>query len=98
MEDAHKSQSTNEHPLSGRASWALSPALALAAGLSLRLWMLKQFFQVNGDTLTYGDLAKNLLRYGRYALTASNGEIYPTLIRLPGYPLFLALNFRLFGM
>ena len=27
-----------------------------------------------------------------------SGEMYPTLIRLPGYPLFLAVCFRLFGM
>ncbi len=98
MEDAQQSQSATRHPPSGRVSWALSPVLALAAGAALRLWMLGQFFQVNGDTLVYGGLAKNLLRYGRYALTAPNGEIYPTLIRLPGYPLFLALIFRLFGM
>ena len=64
----------------------------------LRLWMLKQFFQVNGDSLIYGGLAKNLLLHGRYALTGGGGEIYSTLIRLPGYPLFLALCFRLFGM
>jgi hypothetical protein len=38
------------------------------------------------------------LRYGRYALTVGTGETYPTLIRLPGYPLFLAACFKLFGM
>jgi hypothetical protein len=72
-------------------------ALALAAGLALRLWMLGQFFEVNGDTLVYGGLAKNLLLHGRYALTGWRRDA-PTLIRLPGYPLFLALCFRLFGM
>jgi hypothetical protein len=76
----------------------LSIALALAAGLALRLWMLKNFFEVNGDSLVYGGLAKNLLLHGRYALTVAGGEMYPTLIRLPGYPLFLALCFRVFGM
>jgi hypothetical protein len=75
----------------------MSIALALAAGLMLRLWMLKTLFQVNGDSLIYGGIAKNLLLHGRYALTAG-GEVYPTLIRLPGYPLFLAACFRLFGM
>ena len=35
---------------------------------------------------------------GRYALTVGTGETYPTLIRLPGYPLFLAVCFKLFGM
>ena len=77
---------------------ALAVALPLAAGLALRLWMLRNVFQVNGDTLVYGDLAKNLLRYGRFALTLPSGNTYPTLIRLPGYPLFVAACFRIFGM
>jgi len=72
--------------------------MALASGLGLRLWMLKHFFEVNGDALIYGGLAKNFLLHGRYALTVGSGEVYPTLIRLPGYPLFLALCFRIFGM
>jgi hypothetical protein len=79
-----------------RAALPAVPPLAL--GLVLRLWMFKELFQVNGDTLVYGGLAKNLLLHGRYALTVGSGETYPTLIRLPGYPLFLALCFRLFGM
>ncbi len=73
-------------------------ALPLAAGLALRLWMLKIVFEVAGDGLLYGALAKNLLRHGRYAFTGTGGALIPTLIRLPGYPLFLALCFRLFGM
>ena len=81
----------------GRAR-TLSTLGALAGGLALRLWMLKQFFQINGDSLIYGGLAKNILLHGRYALNGAGGEIYATLIRLPGYPLFLALCFRLFGM
>jgi hypothetical protein len=98
MEAAPKSQSTAccriRFPLAG----ALSVLLALASGLALRLWMLKQFFNVNGDPLIYGDLAKNLLLHGSYALTGGGGELVPVLMRLPGYPLFLALCFRLFGM
>jgi hypothetical protein len=72
--------------------------LALACGLALRLWMLKQFFNLEGDPLIYGDFAKNLLLHGSYALTGSGGVLVPALMRLPGYPLFLALCFRLFGM
>jgi hypothetical protein len=97
MEAAPKSQSKAccriRFPLAG----ALSVLLALASGLALRLWMLKQFFNVNGDPLIYGDLAKNLLLHGSYALTGGGGELVPVLMRLPGYPLFLALCFRLFG-
>ena len=82
----------------GKVRDALLVALPLAAGLGLRIWMLKLLFEVNGDSLIYGGLAKNLLLHGRFALTLPNGEMYPTLIRLPGYPLFLAMCFRLFGM
>jgi Dolichyl-phosphate-mannose-protein mannosyltransferase len=73
-------------------------AWPLAAGLALRLWMLKVVFEAQGDALIYGALARNLLLHGRYAFTGSGGALIPTLIRLPGYPLFLALCFRLFGM
>lgn len=76
---------------------AVSAVLAVAAGLAVGLWMLHWAFEVNGDSLIYGGIAKNLLLHGCYALTA-NGNVYPTLIRLPGYPLFLAACFRLFGM
>ena len=76
--------------------WPVS--LALAAGLALRLWLLRSLFEVNGDSLIYGGLAKNLLLHGRFDLTLPSGEMYPTLIRLPGYPIFLAVCFRLFGM
>lgn len=83
------------------AGWVASvaaTALPLAAALVLRLYMLRALFQVNGDMLIYGDLAKNLLLHGRFAMTGGGGVLVPTLIRLPGYPLFLALCFRLFGM
>ncbi len=57
---------------------------------------------MDGDTLVYGDIAKNWLEHGVYGFTrfAHGVEIAPrpTLIRLPGYPLFLAICFRLFGM
>ncbi len=80
------------------ASGYCSSGIAIAAGLVLRLWMLKSLFQVNGDTLIYGNLARNLLLHGSFALTLPSGATYPTLIRLPGYPLFLAACFRVFGM
>ncbi len=85
----------------GSAGWAggaLAVALPLAAGLILRLWMVHDLFQVNGDMLVYGSLARNLLLHGQFALTGGGGEMVSTLIRLPGYPLFLALCFRLFGI
>lgn len=76
----------------------LSAGFALASGLVLRLWMLHKFFEVNGDPQLYGSMAKNLLLHGQYAVTDKTGIVHETLIRLPGYPLFLAACFRLFGM
>ena len=76
----------------------ISIALALLAGAVLRVWMLRKFFEVNGDSQLYGGMAKNLLLHGQYALTDQAGGLHATLIRLPGYPLFLAACFRLFGM
>ena len=81
-----------------RVRTVLSILPALLAGALLRVWMLKHFFEVTGDALIYGGIAKNLLLSGRYALTVGTGETYPTLIRLPGYPLFLAGCFKVFGM
>ena len=99
MEAEHERQSPTLLALARRpARTLLLYALPLAAGLALRMWMLHKLFELNGDVMVYGGLAKNLLLYGRYALNGSGGEFYPTLIRLPGYPLFLALCFRLFGM
>ncbi|HWT66033.1 MAG TPA: glycosyltransferase family 39 protein [Terracidiphilus sp.] len=77
---------------------AASVALALAAGLALRLWMLARFFEVSGDSLVYGGIAKNLLLHGRYALTFGAEQMFSTLIRLPGYPIYLAGCFKLFGI
>jgi hypothetical protein len=88
-------------------SWPRRPAYlqlrwrALAAvlgGLILRLWMMSAFPQVGGDALIYGNLAKNILQHGQFALTDGSGVVHSTLIRLPGYPLFLAACFRLFGI
>jgi hypothetical protein len=70
---------------------------ALIGGLILRLWMMHAFPQVGGDALIYGNIAKNILFHGQFALTDGSGVIHPTLIRLPGYPLFLAACFGIFG-
>jgi hypothetical protein len=71
--------------------------LALAAGTALRLWFIHAYPEVQGDPLIYGDIAKNWMLHGIYGMT-SGSHIDPTLIRLPGYPLFLMLCFRLFGL
>ncbi len=78
-----------------RKAWLL--AIALAVGAALRLWFIHAYPEIQGDPLVYGDIAKNWMLHGIYARTLA-GHPVPTLIRLPGYPLFLILCFRLFGM
>ena len=68
-----------------------------AAALALRLFFVFRFPHLAGDTWIYGDIARNWLTHGVYGLT-DNGTIRPTLIRLPGYPGFLAAMFSVFGI
>ena len=71
--------------------------LALASGAALRLWFIHAYPEILGDPLIYGSIAKNWMLHGVYGTTTS-GTLRPTLIRLPGYPLFLMACFKLFGM
>jgi len=66
-------------------------------GLALRGYFLHWHFLFQGDSLVYGDLAKNWLLHGVYGVTDS-GQVVPVDIRMPGYPAFLAAIFRLFGV
>lgn len=88
--------------LSFRLRPVLSVLSAVACGAALRFWFIHAFPQVQGDSLLYGDIAKNWLVHGIYGFsgTANDGSpaIAPTLIRLPGYPAFLSLCFKLFGI
>ncbi len=72
-------------------------ALPLLLGLALRLWFIAHMARIDGDTLIYGDIAKNWLEHGVYGFTQTGIVPRPTLIRLPGYPLFLVACFRIFG-
>jgi 4-amino-4-deoxy-L-arabinose transferase-like glycosyltransferase len=76
----------------------LSAAAAMALGLGLRLWFIGNAASIAGDSLIYGDIAKNLLARGIYGFAQNGSGPIPTLIRLPGYPLFLAACFRVFGV
>lgn len=69
--------------------------LALLLGAALRLWLLFAYPTVAGDSLIYGDIAKNWMLHGIYGIHTSKG-MHPTLLRLPGYPLFLVVCFSLF--
>ena len=44
-------------------------ALPLALGLALRLWFVAHTARIDGDTLLYGDIAKNWLEHGVYGFT-----------------------------
>jgi 4-amino-4-deoxy-L-arabinose transferase-like glycosyltransferase len=81
-----------------RAKLWIWVAVALAAGTALRLFFILAAPKLTGDTLLYSDIAKNLLQNHVYGFTVSGHPPRPTLIRVPGYPLFLALCFILFGV
>jgi 4-amino-4-deoxy-L-arabinose transferase-like glycosyltransferase len=76
--------------------------VVLAAGAALRLWAIHAHPQIQGDSLLYGDIAVNWLTHGIYGHSVGHASglttIEPTLVRLPGYPAFLALCFALFGL
>src|SRR6185437_2732250 len=78
-----------------RRNW-LFFALVTAAALALRFFFVFRLPHLDGDTFIYGDIAKNWLMHGIYGLSDGN-VIRPTLIRLPGYPAFLAGMFAIFG-
>ena len=79
-----------------RAAWPIwSVSLALLAGTALRLLFILRFPEFDSDSDVYGTIAKNLLLHHTYAL---DNPFHYTLIRLPGYPIFLALIFKVFGM
>jgi hypothetical protein len=70
--------------------------LALVAGLGLRLYFVRMHAHIEGDSLIYGDIARNMLTHHIYGMTEGRA-IHSTLIRLPGYPLLMAACFALFG-
>jgi 4-amino-4-deoxy-L-arabinose transferase-like glycosyltransferase len=77
-----------------RTSYAWGAA-ALVAGAVLRAVFVHFHARFVGDALTYGDLAHNMLFHHIFGFT--DDRVRPTLIRLPGYPAFLAACFRVFG-
>ena len=95
---ANGADSAAKPSVSWPRAWPLQAAAAVLGGVILRLWMFSAFPQLNGDALVYGGLAKNLVLHGQFAITDGSGVVHSTLIRLPGYPLFLAACFRLFGV
>jgi hypothetical protein len=65
------------------------------AGLLLRVIFVILHPRWGGDTFVYGSLAENMLTHHVFGFT--DPTLRPTLIRLPGYPIFLAACFLVFG-
>ena len=71
-------------------------AFALAA-LALRLLFFFIYPCITDDSRIYTDFATNLLQHGVYGRTVGD-RVVPADSRLPGYPLFLAAIFAVFGV
>jgi hypothetical protein len=69
---------------------------ALAAGLGLRLYFIYHFPFFSGDTAYYEELSRNWLYHGVYGFY-SRGQLFPSDLRPPGYPAFLALVYSVAG-
>jgi hypothetical protein len=73
-----------------------SPIVALVAGLCLRLFFVLRFPASSGDTVLYEQMASNWLRHHVYAMDVG-GQITPVDLRMPGYPIFLAIVYAITG-
>jgi len=72
--------------------------LATAAGIAIRLHFgLKIIGRLDGDNAVYTALARNLVLHHVYGLMHELVCV-PTMIRMPGYPSFLAACFAIFGV
>src|ERR1700745_2435548 len=69
---------------------------ATLAGLVLRLLFIWQFPNEFADSLVYEELARNWLDHRVYGLFL-NGTLTPVLVRVPGYPVFLAVVYLFLG-
>ena len=70
-------------------------AMTMAAVL-LRLFFVLKMAVIAGDSLVYGDIAKCLINQHMFGMEKTAGW-EPTLVRLPGYPFFLAFTFLIWG-
>lgn len=69
---------------------------ALIVGLGLRIFFIWRFPFASGDTPYYEELARNWLYHGVYGFFW-NGHLFPSAVRMPGYPGFLAVIYSLAG-
>ncbi len=73
--------------------WFLTTTIA---AVLLRLFFVFKLPLIAGDSLVYGDIAKSLINNHMFGTERATGW-EPTLMRLPGYPFFLAGTFLIFG-
>lgn len=71
--------------------------LTIAAAVALRMLFVFFWGTATPDSEVYADIAKTWLRSGIYGMEGAAGPV-PTLIRLPGYPAFLAAIFAVAGI
>jgi 4-amino-4-deoxy-L-arabinose transferase-like glycosyltransferase len=71
----------------------------LAIALAVRLFFALAYPHVGGDSPVYETFARNLLHFRVYSHHAAQNQTAPgpTMIRTPGYPIFLAIVFRVAG-
>lgn len=85
-----------------RAHW-IALALTLAFVLATRLGMFSHVFAerpsifLYPDSSTYDEPARALLKTGRFAVNPDHPES-PMIVRTPGYPLFIAAHYLIFGI
>jgi len=73
-----------------------STSVALVAGLCLRLFFVLKIPANASDTILYEQMATNWLRHHVYAMDVG-GQITPVDLRMPGYPVFLAIVYAITG-
>ena len=66
-------------------------------GIAVRLLFVFRWMVITPDSLVYGDLAMNWIRYHVYGLSGPDGAMAVD-IRLPGYPAYLAVCFLIAGI
>lgn len=67
------------------------------AALILRVLFVAHFLMITPDSLVYGDFAKNWIQHRVYGISSADGPMSADF-RLPGYPAYLALCFRIAGI
>lgn len=72
------------------------PGAILAAGALLRIWLILRHSVIQNDSNLYAEIATNWVHHGVYGFS-TDAAPRPTLIRLPGYPMFLIACTALLG-